>query len=191
MYLIIGLGNPGQKYAWTRHNVGFMVIDSLAERQNESFRSGRGNYLYCQTMLAGEKVILLKPMTYMNLSGEAYHHASQYWDIPVTNSLVVCDDFHLPFGTLRLRPGGSAGGQKGLDSILRQAGTRDVPRLRIGIGGRFSSASSYVLSDFNKNEKEKLPELIAPAMEAVEVFVGQGIEKAMTQFNRNFLEEQN
>ncbi len=191
MYLIIGLGNPGQKYTLTRHNVGFMVIDALAEREQLSFRSGRGNYVYAQAVFAGEKAILLKPLTYMNLSGEAFRHASHYWDIPEENCLVVCDDFNLPFGTLRLRPGGSAGGQKGLDSILKHAGTRDIPRLRIGIGGKFANASSFVLSEFNKAEKEKLPDLIAYAADAAVTFIGQGIHKAMTQFNRNFLEEQN
>ena len=187
MFLIVGLGNPGEKYTHTRHNIGFMAVEKLAERADVSFKSGRGNYVYAKATYAQNDFILLKPLTYMNLSGEAVGHAVNYWKIPQEKTLIVYDDFNIPFGTVRLRPSGSAGGQKGLQSILQVLKTQEISRLRLGVGGRFSNAKSFVLSPFNNEEKADLPDVIDWAADAVEAFMTKGVRSTMNVFNRNML----
>ena len=187
-YLIAGLGNPGVRYAVTRHNVGFMVVDRLAERLNVGFRAGKGDYVIAssiQGMEMATDLLLLKPLTYMNNSGMAVRHAADYFRIDLARVLIVYDDFQLPLGKLRLRPGGSDGGHQGMASVIGHLGTEEVPRLRVGIGNQFEKGEmvDYVLSLFSKEEQEQLPATLDRAAEAVLGFAQDGIERAMSRFN--------
>jgi len=186
-YLITGLGNPGREYAGTRHNLGFMVIDHLAERLGIALHAGRGEYrISSPHPLPGtdREIVLLKPLTFMNNSGLAVREVVHYFKFELPHLLVVLDDLQLPFGNLRLRSKGSDGGQKGLRSIIQALGTQAVPRLRIGIGfAREQDATSFVLSRFSKAEREALPDLIARAAEAVLDFCRHGLAYAMNRYN--------
>ncbi len=188
MFVIVGLGNPGEQYSRTRHNIGYMAIDKVNERLQGKFKKGRGSFFYSDVRLDDQRVLLVKPTTFMNLSGQAVQQVVAYNRIENYESLlIVLDDFHLPFGTLRLRPSGSAGGQKGLQSILQTLGTTQIARLRIGIGNSFSDATTYVLSPFNRTEQKMLPELLDRAADAIESFVLNGMEITMSRYNTNFL----
>lgn len=183
MRIVVGLGNPGREYAGTRHNVGFMVVDELARRLTMSsfrrrFRSelGEGN-------LGGEKVVLVKPQTYMNLSGGAVRETVGWYHCPRDAVLVVLDDLDLPFGSLRLRASGSAGGHNGLASIIDQLGSNEIPRLKVGIGRGRSSATAHVLARFSPEEQREIAEVVQRAADAVEVWSEQGIVAAMNRFN--------
>lgn len=194
MYIIIGLGNPGEEYAQTRHNVGFMVVDKLHEKYGRRFKKGRGPYFQEKVLLRNKPVLFVKPATYMNLSGNAVRHIVDYYKITdLGKLLIVLDDFNIPFGSLRLKPDGSAGGQNGLNSIFQALHTRQIPRLRIGIGnsrvqpGR--DTKNFVLSTFNKSEQKKLPEVIDWAANAAESFIENGIDATMNQYNRNIFDE--
>ncbi len=194
MYIIIGLGNPGEEYAQTRHNVGFMVIDKLQAKYGSRFKKGRGAYFQEKILLKKMPVILAKPTTYMNLSGNAVRHIVDYYKInDLSKLLIVLDDFNIPFGSLRLKPNGSAGGQNGLNSIIQALGTQQIPRLRIGIGNnRIQSGrdtKNFVLSTFNKREQKKLSEVIDWAVSAAESFVTEGIDVTMNLYNRNIFDE--
>lgn len=189
MFAVIGLGNPGEEYRHSRHNIGFMAVDRLNDRFRGDFKKSKGLYLLSKIVISGLPVLVAKPLTYMNLSGQAVRHLLDYFKISdFSRVLIVLDDFNLPFGTLRLKPSGTAGGQKGLLSILRTFNTQEIPRLRIGIGGAFENASSYVLSPFSRNEQRMLPKLLDGAADAIESFVVQGIDKTMSFYNRNILE---
>ncbi|MGH1363554.1 MAG: aminoacyl-tRNA hydrolase [Calditrichia bacterium] len=189
MYALIGLGNPGKNYEHTRHNVGFMVLDELANRHHGTFKKGKGSYVQTKVTLQGVPTLLIKPTTYMNLSGQAVRQVYDYYNLEsCSRLLIVIDEFNLPFGTLRLKSSGSAGGQKGLKSILQTLHTNEVPRMRIGIGNEFANASSYVLSPFSKKEQKDLPLIIQTAADAAEYFVSKGIEDTMNTFNRNLLD---
>lgn len=189
MHALIGLGNPGKNYENTRHNVGFMVLDKLANQYQGSFKKGKGPYVQTKIHIQGKPTLLIKPTTFMNLSGQAVRHVYDYYDFDsYSHLLIVIDEFNLPFGTLRLKPSGSAGGQKGLKSILQSLHTNEVPRMRIGIGNEFANASSYVLSPFSKKEQKELPLIIDTAADAAEHFVSRGIEDTMNSFNRNLLD---
>ncbi len=173
----------------TRHNVGFMVLDVLAKRWHTEFKQGKGKYLQASFHLEGEKVLLVKPLTFMNLSGQAVRAVIHYFNFTdLSRLLVICDDLNLPFGTIRLRRSGSDGGQKGLRSVIQELNTEEIPRLRIGIGNGFSDAVRYVLSPFSKEEQKFLPEILNWAADAVEVFITEGIERAMSKFNRHIIE---
>ncbi len=188
MYLIVGLGNPGPQYADTRHNVGFMVIDELSRMLGLSFRLREGLFFEASTRWRQKTIVFVKPITYMNHSGEAVKRAVNRYQLgDYARMLIVLDDLQLPFGVLRLRPGGSDGGQKGLRSIINALGTQQIPRLRIGIGDHYTDASQYVLSPFNSQEREQLPFLLEQAAEAVKVFIAHGIAAAMNRFNKNVL----
>ncbi len=188
MYLIVGLGNPGPQYADTRHNVGFMVIDELSRMLGLSFRLREGLFFEASTRWRQQTIVFVKPITYMNHSGEAVKRAVNRYQLgDYARMLIVLDDLQLPFGVLRLRPGGSDGGQKGLRSIINALGTQQIPRLRIGIGDHYTDASQYVLSPFNSQEREQLPFLLEQAAEAVKVFIAHGIAAAMNRFNKNVL----
>ena len=183
MRLVVGLGNPGRDYAATRHNVGFMVVDELARRDgNVGFRRrfradvGEGRY-------PGGKLILVKPQTYMNLSGNAVREAVNWYRVPREDILVVFDELDLPFGTIRLRPSGSAGGHNGMRSVLEQLGGTDIPRLRIGIGRGRAEAEDYVLSPFSREQAKELPFLIPTAADAVTTWATEGIIAAMNKHN--------
>lgn len=186
-YLITGLGNPGKAYGSTRHNLGFMVIDRLAERLRVSFHPGKGEYrLSHPGALAGgtREVVLLKPLTYMNNSGAAVQEVVHYFKFELRHLLVILDDFQLPFGTLRIRSKGSDGGQKGLRSIIAGLGTNAFARLRLGIGNELNqNATHFVLSSFSKAEREALPSLVERAADAAMDFCEHGVSYAMNRYN--------
>jgi len=184
-FLIIGLGNPGREYRNNRHNVGFMLLDHLADSLGMIFSRMELKALVTKAEYSGHKLILAKPQTFMNLSGQATGSLVRYYKVPLDHLLVAFDDIDLPWGTLRLRPNGGSAGQKGLQSIIESLATEEFPRLRIGINrppGRLE-AGDYVLQDFSKNEAELLPVIIERASEAVIAFVRDGITTAMNQFN--------
>ncbi|MDZ4819148.1 MAG: aminoacyl-tRNA hydrolase [Planctomycetota bacterium] len=185
MKLVVGLGNPGSKYDGTRHNVGFAVLDELAKRFAVTSRKTSFQALVCEVAVGSEKVLLLWPQTFMNLSGASVLAARDFYKLPQEDVLVLCDDFNLPLGRLRLRPSGSAGGQKGLADIVRRLGTEEVPRLRIGVGLLPAgwSAVDFVLGRFTK---EQLPEAgiaIVRAADAVLEYASAGLASAMNKYN--------
>ena len=182
--LVVGLGNPGSKYQGTRHNIGFELIDRLAQGGAASAFSRKFDGLLVETEIDFRRVLLLKPETFMNLSGRSVGQAVRFYKVALTDLLVVCDDLSLPLGKLRLRPGGSDGGQKGLRDITGHLGTDEFPRLRIGIGDREDiDAADYVLSRFRSSERPVIDDALILASQAVAVWVTQGIEAAMNRFN--------
>ncbi|MBF0585413.1 aminoacyl-tRNA hydrolase [Prosthecochloris sp. N3] len=185
MKLIVGLGNPETRHENTRHNIGFEVIDELARLQHSGFSSGKGKFVYAKIMEGNEPVILLKPMTYMNLSGHAVIAAMSFYKIHYRDLLVICDDLNIPLGSIRLRAKGSAGGQNGLNHIIQCLGRNDFARLRVGIGPDHpvGSYSSFVLGTFNAREREQTDRVIPLSAEAALDFVSHGIEHAMNHFN--------
>lgn len=184
-YLIVGLGNIGPEYADTRHNIGFLVADELAKQAKVSFTNLRLAY-YTEFSHKGRKVFVIKPTTYMNLSGKAVNYWMQELKIPIENVLVIVDDLALPFGTLRIKPKGSAAGHNGLKSIESVVGGVDYPRLRFGIGDNYPRGRQvdYVLSGFDADELPELPALIDRSVEMILSFVAVGAELTMTRFNK-------
>lgn len=185
MKLIVGLGNPGAKYKDTRHNVGFDVAAELARRFGTAPARGRFHGETVEATVAGNKALILTPLTYMNLSGTSVLAARDFYKIEQPDLLVVCDDFNLPLAKIRVRAKGSAGGQNGLADILRRLGTEEVPRLRIGVGsppeGR--GATGHVLGKFTKDEQPEIAAAIQRAADAVACWAQQGIQPAMNQYN--------
>lgn len=183
-FLIAGLGNIGPDYENTRHNIGFQVLDALAKETSAYFNSGRYAF-QAQFKFKGRSFFLIKPTTFMNLSGNAVSYWLQKEKIPVENLLVITDDIALPFGTLRLKPKGSDGGHNGLKNIQEIIGTSEFSRLRIGIGNNFARGrqAEYVLSEWNDEEQLLLPPRIAMAGEMIRSFGTAGIQKTMTDFN--------
>ncbi|MCD6267125.1 MAG: aminoacyl-tRNA hydrolase [Thermotogaceae bacterium] len=186
MRLVIGLGNPGPHYALTRHNVGFMFLDRLCNvLECDEWRSNR-NYLWNEVKVIGKRVFLVKPMTYMNLSGEIFPEVLYSFNVEkVSDIIVVYDDISIPLGSLRIRKRGSDGGHNGMKSIINALGTRDIPRMRIGIGPKpFTiSTADYVLSEFTDDELETIFSVLSRAIEAFEVILKDGIDKAMSLYN--------
>ena len=183
-YLIVGLGNIGVEYANTRHNMGFMVLDAWAQASNISFESGR--YGSTATVsFKGRKFHLLKPSTYMNLSGKAVRYWMNELKIPVENILVISDDLNIPFGTLRLRKNGSAGGHNGLTNITELIGTQEYARIRMGIGNDFGRGQQvgYVLGELSQEEKEQMPELCKRVIDGVKAWATIGADRAMNTVN--------
>jgi PTH1 family peptidyl-tRNA hydrolase len=200
MYLIIGLGNPGTKYFNTRHNSGFMVIDKLAEFfKIRSFES-ENHYLAASAQYSDNDIVLMKPITYMNMSGQAVREFFEEYEIQLDHTLVIYDDADLEFGTIRMKPSGSGGGQKGMNSIIYEMQTEEVPRLRIGIRDEkgmeeFKTDDSYdlagyVLSEFNEQELKDMEVVTEAARKCVLSFIGNGISSAMNEYNRNYLDRQ-
>ncbi|MFW5713658.1 MAG: aminoacyl-tRNA hydrolase [Brevefilum sp.] len=190
-FLIVGLGNPGPRYHNNRHNVGFMVVDALADDVRIPIRRVEFRALVGKGMLENEPAILAKPQTFMNDSGQAVAPLMRFYKIPNEKLLVVHDDLDLPFGTIRLRPQGGAGGQRGMGSIMAKLDTQDFARLRVGIGrppGRMPPRD-YVLHDFDPEEEEILPEVLQTAVDAIRRFVSAGIEQAMNDFNGQVIDE--
>jgi PTH1 family peptidyl-tRNA hydrolase len=186
-FLIIGLGNPDREYRNNRHNFGFMLIDRLIVRLNAHGMKLQSKAIVTNAVYEERKLILAKPQTYMNLSGQSAQGLIHFYKLPLSNVLIAHDDLDLPFGTIRMRPGGGPGGQKGLASTIEQLGTKDIPRLRLGIGrppGRMDPAA-YVLQDFSKDEMKELSSILDRAADAVLTFVTDGLDKAMNQFNVN------
>ena len=185
MFLIVGLGNPTSRYRKTRHNLGFMVLDNLAKGWQKEFRKGKGHYKIIKTIIGSQKVILAKPTTYMNESGIAVYELVNKYNIELFNLLVLCDDLNLPLGKLRLRKKGSAGGHKGLASIIAALETDEFPRLRFGIGyNPLMDVSEYVLSPFLPAERDVVNSMIEKGGKAVKDFVERGIEWTMNFYNR-------
>ena len=184
-YLLIGLGNPGREYRDNRHNVGFMLIDRLIVRLNARGMKVQSKAIVTTATYEDRKLILAKPQTYMNLSGQSAQGLLNFYKIPVENMLIAHDDLDIPFGTIRIRPGGGPGGQKGMASTIERLGTKELPRLRIGIGrppGRMDPAA-YVLQDFSRDEMKTLSEIVDRAAEAALTFVVEGLNKAMNKYN--------
>jgi PTH1 family peptidyl-tRNA hydrolase len=186
-YLIVGLGNPGREYTQTRHNIGFMLIDRLTLRLNARGMKLQSKAIVITAQYEGRKLILAKPQTYMNLSGQSVQGLVRFYKLPLQHILVAHDDLDLPFCTIRMRPGGGAGGQKGIKSIIDQLGTPEFARLRLGIDrppGRMDAAA-YVLQDFTQKELLTVSETLDRAADAVLTWVLEGLNAAMNKFNGN------
>ncbi len=184
-YLFLGLGNPGREYARNRHNVGFMFVDRLSIRSNATGMKLQSNAIVSSAHFEGRRLILAKPQTYMNLSGKSVQGLADFYKVPLERLMVVHDDLDLPFGTIRLRPGGGPGGQKGVASTIERLGTEDFARLRIGIGrppGRMDPAD-YVLQDFPRSQEQTLGEILDRSVEAALTFVLEGLDRAMNKYN--------
>ncbi len=184
-FLLIGLGNPGREYRENRHNVGFMVIDRLSVRLNASLTRLQSKALVGTARYEGHSLLLAKPQTFMNLSGQAVRGLVRFYKVPPERLLVIHDDLDLPFGILRLRPDGGSGGHKGVASIIESLGETNFPRLRVGIGrppGRMDPAD-YVLQDFPEEDFFTLSTILDQAADAVLTFVTEGLDAAMTRFN--------
>ena len=188
MDLVVGLGNPGGEYERTRHNVGFDILDLVASRHKVSFRPGKGDFWYARMERFGTGAILVKPTTFMNNSGRAVVQASELFGIPVGQSLIVYDDLNLPLGTIRYRPGGTDGGHNGMASVIYDAGSFAIPRLRCGIAPadtarEAGSMTMFVLSVFDRSERAGADEMIGRAAESIDVYLVDGIGAAMNTFN--------
>lgn len=183
-FLIVGLGNPGREHAQNRHNIGFMVLERLAAEHSISLGRVQNRAIVGTGKIAGRDVVLAKPQTYMNLSGEAVGALARYYKIPLSNVLAIYDELDLPFGTLRLREKGGAGGHNGMRSLIQHLG-EEFPRLRLGIGrppGRMPPAA-YVLQDFGREDAPVVEEMITSAVTAIETFLHEGINLAMSRHN--------
>ena len=184
-FLIIGLGNPGREYLNTRHNFGFMMIDRIAVRLNARGMKVQSKAIVLNTRHDDKKLILAKPQTFMNLSGQSVQGLAHFYKIPPENLMILSDDLDIPFGTIRIRASGGPGGQRGLGNILEKLGTKDIPRLRIGIGrppGRMNP-SAYVLQKFSRDEEKEVSNILDRGADAVLTFVTNGLNKAMNEFN--------
>jgi peptidyl-tRNA hydrolase, PTH1 family len=184
-YLLVGLGNPGREYQNNRHNFGFMVIDRLAVRLGARGLKVQSKAIVTSATHEDRRLILAKPQTYMNLSGQSIQGLANFYKLPLENMLVAYDDLDIPFGTIRMRPGGGPGGQKGVASAIERLGTKDFARLRLGIGrppGRMDP-SAYVLQNFSRDETKILSELLERAADAALEFVVNGLDKAMNKYN--------
>ena len=184
-FLIVGLGNPGKEFSQNRHNIGFMVLNHFIDQQGSRFSRLEYQAFVQKLKWSDATIILAKPQTYMNLSGQSVAPLMHYYKIQLSHLLVIYDDIDLPFGTLRLRANGSSGGHNGLQSIIERLGTQDFPRLRIGVGrpsGK-KEAADYVLEDFNADEKGQLPLIIDHAIQTIEDFIRFGLVEAMNRHN--------
>ncbi len=184
-FLIVGLGNPGAEYRLTRHNFGFMVLDSLAEHWSVQLKKIKFNAVYVEDRFKGNKVVLAKPLTFMNESGRSVAPLMRYFKVATENMLVIHDDLDLPLGTLRIRPSGSSGGQRGIESITKLLGTQEFPRMRLGISrppGQMNP-KDYVLKNFLPNEEELKKIVLRQAIEAIECFIENGLTTAMNRYN--------
>ncbi|MDN5292915.1 MAG: peptidyl-tRNA hydrolase, family [Eubacteriales bacterium] len=184
MKIIAGLGNPGREYENTRHNIGFMVVDELARFLGLAFCGEKFCALVAEGLVDGEKVLLLKPQTYMNLSGLSVAEAARFYKLEPAAILVVYDDMDLPPGKIRLREKGSSGGHKGMQSVIDHLGTDAIPRLRIGIGRGPGQGADYVLSPFREEEKPIIEEAVRRGAEALTCWLKEGMAAAMNKYNR-------
>lgn len=190
-FLLVGLGNPGREYRNTRHNIGFMAIDRLCKAAGISLSRVQSKALVGVGQFEGRRIVLAKPQTFMNLSGQAVNGLVRFYKVPLEQVMVAHDDLDLPLGTLRLRPGGGSAGQKGVASIIQQLGTQEFNRLRLGIGrppGRMD-ASAYVLQAFSASEQEMLDLVLDRAVAAVQTYIRFGLDTAMNQYNGSLQEQ--
>lgn len=191
MYLITGLGNPDKKYEHTRHNVGFDVIDELAEKYNISISEKKHKALLGKGVIEGQKVVLAKPQTYMNLSGESIVELVHYYKIdPETEMIVIYDDISFAPGNLRIRQSGSAGGHNGIKNIIKCLGTQEFMRIKVGVGEKPKNwdLADFVLGHFSKEERENLEDAIGRAMEAVGYMINGDVAKAMNEYNKKVVD---
>lgn len=183
MWLIVGLGNPGSRYARTRHNVGFLVVEELASQNRLEFKE-KADYRWCSGSIGDEKIVLVEPLTFMNRSGAAVKKVMDKFYVPPERILVIYDDLDLEAGKLKIRKKGSSGGHKGVESIIQGTGTNVFARVKIGIGrDPFVPAEVYVLSKFRKDETPLIGEAVARAAEAVHSIITEGVDRAMNRFN--------
>ena len=185
MYIIVGLGNPSKQYEGTRHNAGFMTLDVLADRYNIDISEKKHKALCGKGVIEGNKVVLLKPQTFMNLSGESVRAAADFYKVAPEEIIVIYDDISLEPGQLRVRKKGSAGGHNGMKNIIAHLGTQDFPRIRVGVGEKPAGMdlADYVLGRFSKGERELLEEAFIEGARAAVAILCDGIESAMNQFN--------
>lgn len=185
MYLVVGLGNPGRNYVDTRHNVGFMTIDRLANKYNIEVMKSKYNALIGEGTIEGERVILMKPMTFMNESGRAIIDCVRFLKIPTDNIIVICDDIDIPFGTVRVKKKGSAGTHNGLKSIINHIKEQNFPRIKIAVGKKpvYMDLANFVLSKFSKDERKVLDLEIDDAVKATELIIKNGVDEAMNKLN--------
>lgn len=187
MKLIVGLGNPGKEYEKTRHNSGFMAMDLLCDKLNTTLNTKKFNALIANVRIEGESVLLMKPLTYMNESGSAVSQAVSYYHIDPEDILIMHDDMDLPTGSVRIRKNGSAGGQKGMKSIINCLGTSDIARIRIGVGhsdrGNHDIVPDWVLSPVPKAEKEEFENALKDSSEAAYAWVSQSMDSVMNKYN--------
>ena len=185
MYIIAGLGNPTREYEKTRHNVGFEVIDVLADMLGTTVEEKKFKGLYGRGIIGGEKVLLLKPQTFMNLSGESIRAASDFYKVDSEHIIIIYDDISLDVGQLRIRKKGSAGGHNGIKNIIAHLGTQEFPRIKVGVGDKPKKMdlADYVLSRFSKEDRAAMEDAFKEAAKAVEVMITEGMDIAMNQFN--------
>ncbi len=184
--LVVGLGNPGEKYEYTAHNLGFLVVDRLAERNGIKIGRKDSMALVGQGTVAGKKVLLAKPQTFMNISGESVKGLLVKHEIAAGDLILIYDELDLPWQSLRIRPRGSAAGHRGMDSVIRNVGTEEFPRVRLGIHGgrREKDGAQIVLAKLTRAHKQELDEILDYASQAVESIIAEGVEKSMAKFNR-------
>lgn len=185
MYVVVGLGNPGKDYTNTRHNIGFNTVDLIGKRNNINLNKIKFNSIYGEGNIGGEKILLVKPQTYMNNSGTSVRDISQYYKIPIENIIVVVDDIDIDFSSVKLRAKGSAGSHNGLKSIINHIQRDDFPRVKVGIGKKYEKQdlADFVLSRFSKDEQIDIDISIITAAEAVESIIKDGIDTAMNKYN--------
>jgi peptidyl-tRNA hydrolase, PTH1 family len=184
LWLIVGLGNPGSRYARTRHNIGFQVLDEFARRLRLEWKD-RTEYKMCSGSIGDERIVLLEPLTFMNRSGNAVRKVSDKFAVGPENTIVVHDDLDLETGRLKIRKNGSSGGHKGVDSIIQHLGSKNFIRVKIGIGrDQFIPTEEYVLKKFRPDESALIGEAVQSAVESIETIITDGVEKAMNRFNR-------
>ena len=187
MFIIAGLGNPKKEYDNTRHNIGFAMIDKMAEKYHISVKDIRNKAMTGKGIVNGQKVLLVKPMTFMNLSGESIRPLVDYYKTDITQELIVIsDDINLPAGQIRIRKKGSAGGHNGLKNIIAQLGSEEFQRIRIGVGGKPENydLADYVLGHFSREEKSVMDKAVLMAVEAAEIMLAKETDRAMNEFNR-------
>ena len=185
MYVVVGLGNPGKDYTNTRHNIGFNTVDLISKRNNINLNKIKFNSVYGEGNIGGEKILLVKPQTYMNNSGTSVRDISQYYKIPIENIIVIVDDIDIDFSSVKVRAKGSAGSHNGLKSIINHVQKDDFPRVKVGIGKKYPNQdlADFVLSRFSKDEQADIDISIVTAAEAVESIIKDGIDCAMNKYN--------
>ena len=185
MKAIIGLGNPGMKYAGTRHNIGFDAVTAIADKYNFKINNKRVKGLYADGFIGGEKVLLIQPQTYMNLSGECVREFADFYKLEPEELIIICDDINLDVGHLRIRKKGSAGGHNGLENIIAHLRTKEFPRIRVGVGEKPEGwdLADYVLARFDRNSEPLIREAIGNVVKAVETWLADGIDAAMNRYN--------